>query len=245
MILPFCRSALASFLRHVPRSRFALQAAQVLAVALAGATLVPGAAAHAQGVAPPEPQTNSPASVPVIDPLIARREVKVPKFPSRDLELGLVFGSYSTQNFGARPVAGVRLGYHVTEDFFVVGQYGRSRVSDEAYRQVLPGGVLANGSQNLQYGTVVLGYNLLPGEVFFGRNQARLSQGYVLAGMGLTQFAGQRKQTIDVGFGLRVFLSDRWAVHAEVRDHIFPLDILGKRQSTQNAEVTLGISTFF
>jgi outer membrane beta-barrel protein len=223
-----------------------------LAGALAAATLVAlplglvlPANAQAQGLLPPEPQTTTPASVPVIDPLIARREIKVPKFPSRDLEIGLVFGSYSTQNFGARPVAGVRLGYHVTEDFFVLGQYGRSRVSDEAYRQVLPGGVLANGSQNLQYGTVVLGYNVLPGEVFFGRNQARLSQGYLLAGLGLTQFAGQRKQTIDVGFGLRVYVADRWAVHAEVRDHVFPLDILGKRQSTQNTEVTLGISTFF
>ncbi len=237
MFKPSCRLALAR------RSRPVLQG---LPAALAVAVLALGAAvsAHAQGVAPSEP-TSVPTSVPVIDPLIARRDVAVPKFPSRDLELGLVFGSYSTQNFGARPVAGVRLGYHVTEDFFVLGQYARSRVSDEAYRQVLPGGVLANGSQNLQYATVVVGYNLLPGEVFFSRGQARLSQGYVLAGMGLTQFAGQRKQTIDVGFGLRVYLTERWSVQAEVRDHIFPLDILGKRQSTQNTEVTLGISTFF
>jgi outer membrane beta-barrel protein len=242
MFMPSCRSALARLSRL---SFLLLQAPRVLNAALVGSVLLCGAAAQAQGVAPEQPQTATPPSVPVIDPQIARREVKVPKFPSRDLEVGLVFGSYSTQNFGARPVVGVRLGYHVTEDFFVLGQYGRSRVSDEAYRQVLPGGVLANGSQNLQYATVTLGYNLLPGEVFFGRNQARLSQGYLLAGMGLTQFAGQRKQTIDVGFGLRVFLTERWSVNAEVRDHIFPLDILGKRQNTQNTEVTLGISTFF
>ncbi len=238
MFKPFCRSAPVRPSQQVPTG---------LPAVLLGLALALGAAASAcaQGVAPSEPQSSSPASVPVIDPLIARREVKVPKFPSRDLEVGLVFGSYSTQNFGTRPVAGLRLGYHVTEDFFVLGQFGRSRVSDEAYRQVLPGGVLANGSQNLQYATVALGYNVLPGEVFFGRNQARLSQGYLLAGMGLTQFAGQRKQTIDVGFGLRVHLTERWSVQAEVRDHIFPLDILGKRQSTQNTEVTLGLSTFF
>jgi len=38
-------------------------------------------------------------------------------------------------------VLGLRLGYHITEDFFVEGSYASTKVSDAAFRQVLPGGV--------------------------------------------------------------------------------------------------------
>jgi outer membrane beta-barrel protein len=55
----------------------------------------------------------------------------------------------------------------------------------------------------------------------------------------------QRRQTLNLGFGGRVLMSDRWAVSVDVRDHIFSLDLLGKRQSTQNLEATLGLSVFF
>jgi len=47
------------------------------------------------------------------------------------------------------------------------------------------------------------------------------------------------------GFGLRLILNDWFVMQADVRDHIFTLDILGKRQSTQNLEVTAGLTLFF
>ncbi|HMV18813.1 MAG TPA: class I SAM-dependent methyltransferase [Rhodocyclaceae bacterium] len=89
----------------------------------------------------PLPTTESPgASAQPIEPQVARREVKLPRFPSRDIELGIFAGTYATQNFGSSAVAGLRLGYHITEDFFVSGAFGRTRVTDDAFRQVLPGG---------------------------------------------------------------------------------------------------------
>jgi outer membrane beta-barrel protein len=191
------------------------------------------------------PAVTPAASPPVVEPQVVRRELKLPKYPSRDIEIGLWAGTYSTQNFGTSGVSGVRLGYHITEDFFVSAQYGQTKVSDENFRQILPGGIFVNRTETLKYYSVGIGYNLLPGEVFFGRSHAKLSQGYVLVGAGSTDFAGQRKQTIDLGFGLRLFLSERWALQVDVRDHMFSLDLLGKRENTHNTEIGFGITAFF
>jgi outer membrane beta-barrel protein len=195
-------------------------------------------------------QTTSPAPAPaaapsVVEPQVGRRDLKLPRYPSRDIEFGLWGGLYSKEGFGTSGSSGVRLGYHITEDFFVTASYGRTKVSDDNFRQVLPGGVFVNRTEPLTYTTVGIGYNLVPGEVFFGRDLAFLSQGYLLAAAGTTQLAGQRKQTIDVGFGLRLLLSQRFALQTEVRDHIFSFDLLGKRETTHNYEMTFGITVFF
>ena len=137
------------------------------------------------------------------------------------------------------------MAYHVTEDIFVDATLGRSKVSDENFRQVLPGGIFVNRTERLSYYAVSAGYNVLPGEVFFGRNYAKATQGYILAGVGSTDFAGQKRQTFHAGFGLRLIVADWFSLQADVRDHVFTLDLLGRRQSTQNLEVTAGLTVFF
>lgn len=186
-----------------------------------------------------------PASEQVIVPQVDRRDLRVPTIPSNDIEVGLFAGTYATQNFGSNPVYGVRLGYHVTEDFFVEGAYGRSKVSDENYRLILPGGIFPTGEQNLTYYNISIGYNLLPGEIFLGRNRAKPTTLYLIGGVGNTNFMSQRKQTFNIGAGARVFLADWFGVQIDVRDHIFKYDLLGRRQSTQNIELTLGATFFF
>jgi len=194
-------------------------------------------------------QTTPPPAEPagqVIVPQVERRDVKLPKFASRDFSLGLFAGTYATQNFGTSAVSGVRLGYHVTEDVFVEATYASTKVSDEDFRQIFPnGGIFPTPTQRLSYYNVMAGYNILPGEVFFGRTRAKISQGYILAGVGSTDFAGQKRQTISAGFGLRVVFTDWFAVQADVRDHIYSLDLLGKRRSTNNLEVSAGLTVYF
>lgn len=214
---------------------------------LACCLLLPAAVAmpvRAQTAAP-APAPVPAAAEPVIKPDVARREVRPPRYPSRDFEVGLFYGTYATENFGASAVGGLRLGYHVTEDVFVHLQLAQTQVSDESFRAVLPGGVFVNQKETLSYASLSFGWNVLPGEVFFGRDTAKLSQGYVLAGIGTTDFAGQRRQTWHAGFGLRLFLSERIALQADVRDHVFQLDLLGRRQTTQNIEVSAGLSVHF
>ena len=88
---------------------------------------------------------------------------------------------------------------------------------------------------------VSIGYNL--GESFHRR--ARPSQFYLVAGVGSTKFADQKKPTFNLGFGYRLYLADWAAFQLDLRDHIFSLDLLGKRQSTQNVELTGGLTFYF
>lgn len=186
-----------------------------------------------------------PANEQVIVPQVDRRDVKVPRIPSNDIEIGLFAGSYATQNFGTSAVGGVRLGYHITEDFFVEGAYGQTKVSDKAFRQILPGGVFENEKEKLTYYNLSVGINVLPGEVFLGRSNAKPSTLYLIGGVGSTKFDQQRRQTINFGFGSRVFFADWAALQVDIRDHLFDLDLLGKRERTQNIEMSLGLTFFF
>ena len=82
---------------------------------------------------------------------------------------------------------------------------------------------------------------MLPGEVFFGSKRAKASALYLIGGVGSTEFADQRRQTFNFGLGCACSCSDSFAMQVDVRDHIFSLDLLGKRQSTQNLELTSGL----
>lgn len=182
----------------------------------------------------------------VVDPKVDRRDVRVPKFPSKDFEVGVLGGVYGTQSFGTSGVAGLRLGYHITEDFFVESVFAQTKVSDKTFEEIFPGaGPLADTDKKLSYYNLSAGYNVLPGEVFIGSKYAKASSIYLVAGVGSTKFANQKRQTFNFGFGFRVLLSDRFAVRVDMRDHVFSYDLLGVRQNSQNLELTTGLSYYF
>ncbi len=217
------------------------QARTVLAAALLA---LAGPAALAQ-TAPQQPSNEQ-----VIQPEVERRELRLPKFPSKDFEIGLYGGLYATENFGSSAVGGLRLGYHITEDFFVQGTYGRTKISDEAFRNIFPdSGPLPSRNEPLAYYNLSAGWNVLPGEVFVGRNRAFASQVYLMAGVGSTKFNTGRgdlkRQTINVGLGMRVMFHDRFGVQVDLRDHILKLDILGDDARRNHLELTTGVSYFF
>jgi outer membrane beta-barrel protein len=190
-------------------------------------------------------QTARPDANQVVVPEVERREVRLPKFPSKDIAIGLFAGTYATQNFGAAAVVGARLGYHITEYWFVEATLGQSKVNDEAFRQVLPGGIFVNKTETLRYYDFSAGYNLLPGEVFPTAKRAKATAIYLIAGVGSTKFNLQRSQTVSFGLGGRLMLLDRAALQFDMRDHVFSLDLLGKRQSTHNLELTGGFTYYF
>lgn len=194
---------------------------------------------------PPAGATGQPPNEQVIVPAVPRRDVRVPKIPNKDFIVGAFIGTYSADDFGANLVYGARLGYHITEDFFVEGVYGTTKVSDDNFRQILPGGVFPNEEEKLDYYNLSVGYNILPGEVFFGGRYAKASALYLIAGIGSTKFLEQRRQTINFGLGLRVFAADWLAIQVDFRDHIYSLDLLGARKDTQNLELTAGVTFFF
>jgi outer membrane beta-barrel protein len=191
-------------------------------------------------------QSTQPANEQVVVPQVERREMKLPKFPSKDIEFGAFTGVYSTENFGANLVYGLRLGYHITEDVFVQANLAQTKVSDENYRQLLPGGgIFAKPEEKLTYYNVSAGWNVLPGEVFIGANRAKATAVYLLAGLGSTKLAERRRSTLNFGLGMRLLLADRAGVHVEMRDHVFSIDLLGPRKTTHNLELTGGLAWYF
>jgi outer membrane beta-barrel protein len=190
--------------------------------------------------------TQQPANEQVVVPQVERREMKLPKFPSKDIEVSAFGGVYSTENFGANAVYGLRLGYHISEDFFVQANLAQTKVSDENYRQLLPGGgIFPKPEEKLTYYNVSAGWNVLPGEVFIGSNRAKATAVYLLGGIGSTKLAERRRSTMNFGLGMRMLLADRAALHFEFRDHIFSIDLLGPRQTTHNLELTTGLAWYF
>nr|MCU0952044.1 outer membrane beta-barrel domain-containing protein [Burkholderiaceae bacterium] len=154
---------------------FVLTAAALSSVALAQTS--PNAPAPSG--ANQAPVTNQPANEQVIEPRVPRRDVRLPKIPNKDFIVGAFAGTYATENFGAAAVYGARLGYAITEDFFVEAVYAESTVSDENFRQILPGGIFPQSEQTLTYYNLSAGYNILPGEVFFGSRWAKASALYL------------------------------------------------------------------
>jgi outer membrane beta-barrel protein len=208
--------------------------------------LLAAAALPAFAQTTPSTQQPRPANEQVVVPQVERRDVKLPKFPSKDFEVGAFAGVYSTENFGASGIAGLRVGYHITEDFFVQANLAQTKVSDAAFRQLLPGGgIFPEEEQKLTYYNLSAGWNILPGEGFIGANRAKATAVYLLAGIGSTKLVERRRQTMNFGLGMRKLLADRAGIHLELRDHVFSTDLLGPRQTTHNLELTGGFAWYF
>ncbi len=120
----------------------------------------------------------------VIEPEVARREIKVAKIDASNIELGGYYGSLSIEDFGTNAIWGANIAYHVTEDFFFQGSYGRSRAGKTSY-EALGGNVqlLTPAQRRFTYYDLSLGYNIFPGEVYIGRNLAMNSALYVIGGI--------------------------------------------------------------
>lgn len=188
----------------------------------------------------PEPKESEQ----IIQPEIDRREVQIPRIDTEDFEVGMYAGLLSVEHFGAKPVYGARLAYHVSEDFFVEGMYGKSSISDGTLCS-LGLCLFPSREEDLAYYGVSVGYNIMPGEIFIGRENALTSAVYLIAGVGNMSFVDESQFTINVGMGIRVLPVDWLALHVTMRDHLFKSDILGTEEIYNNFELTLGLSAYF
>lgn len=196
--------------------------------------------------APGGPVADENAPPAVIEPQVERRTVKVPKIRSSNIELGAFYGPLSIEDFGTHPEYGFTAAYHITEDFFFQGEWGRARAGRTSY-EVLSGNInlLTEAERRFTYYDLSLGYNFLPGEVFIGRGLAMTSAFYLLGGIGGTDFAGDTKFTVNFGAGYRVVPTDWLAVHVTVQDHLLQENIIGITKLTNNLEARIGTTVFF
>lgn len=183
---------------------------------------------------------------PIIQPEVKRRQIRNSDISTDNFEISAFVGMLSIEDFGVGPVYGVRLDYHVTEDFFFEGSIGQSKAGSTSY-EILSGGVtlLTDSQRRYRYYDIAIGYNILPGEAFLGRNHAYNTALYLVAGAGATEFAGDNRFTITIGGGYRINLSDWLGIHLDFRDHIYSIDVTGVSKNAQNFETTLGLTYVF
>lgn len=175
-----------------------------------------------------------------------RRAVKVDQIDSENFEIGVFAGVMNVVDFGSNTLTGVRAAYHITEDVFVEGTYGRTRLGRTSFER-LSGSVeiLTDDQRDLSFYNLSAGYNVLPGEAFVGKRRAFRGALYLLGGVGSTEFAGDQRFTFNFGVGYRFVASDWLALHVTVRDHVFNTDLLGEEETYHNLEFSGAVTLFF
>ena len=193
-----------------------------------------------------EPAAGSATPPKVIEPEVQRRNIKVSRIDSENVEVGGYYGMLSIEDFGTNSLVGVRAAYHVTEDLFFEADVGRSTAGRTSF-ETLGGDVqlLTPSERRFTYYSLSLGYNLLPGEVYIGRNLAMNSALYLMGGIGSTKFAGDQRFTVNIGAGYRVLPTDWLAIHIDVQNHIFNSDLLARDKLTSNIGAYIGATAFF
>jgi outer membrane beta-barrel protein len=196
---------------------------------------------------PVDPEQEEPGVLPprVIEPEVVRREIKVTKIDASNIELGGYYGSLSIEDFGTNEIWGFNIAYHVTEDIFFQGGWGRSKAGKTSY-EALGGNVqlLTPRQRRFTYYDLSLGYNIFPGEVYVG-GLAMNSALYVIGGIGSVKFAGDQRFSLNFGAGYRLLPTDWLAIHIDVQDRVFQSDLLGSDKLVNNLSAGIGLTVFF
>lgn len=193
-----------------------------------------------------EPAAESDQQSLLIQPDIQRQQFDEALINADDFELMLALGYLSIEDFGVNSLIVAKLNYHVNEDIFLQMAYGQSKAGTTSY-EVLSGGapLLTDAERELTYYSINIGYNLLPGETFLTDNRTFNQAFYLTAGMGVTEFAGENRFTINYGAGYRFLLNDSCALYTDYRNNQLDMDVFGENKTTNNFEFTFGISWIF
>ena len=215
----------------------------LLLTAIGAAAGLPGVA-HAQAAGDPSAlPTQQPQ---VVEPAVKRRDVEPAAIDTENFEAGLFVGTISIEDFGSSFVYGARAAYHFTEDLFAEATVGTAKAGKTSYEDLSgSANLLTDSERQFTYYDLAVGWNALPGEVFFGGKRAMPSAVYFTLGAGSTNFAGDDHFTVAVGAGFRLLVNDWVALHLGVRNHMFDSDLLGKDKLTQNLQAGLSLTAFF
>ncbi len=182
----------------------------------------------------------------VIQPEVPRTQFDESKIDVNDIELIPSFGLLAIEDFGTNLILNVKLQYHVSEDYFVGVEFGRSEAGKTSYELLSGGAPLLNDDQRiLQYYLFSLGWNVLPGEAFATDNVTYNTALYLTTSIGSVDFAGDSHFGFTLGAGYRILISNFSSLYLEFRDHTFNMEVLGENKLTHNLELSLGYSFYF
>jgi outer membrane beta-barrel protein len=190
---------------------------------------------------------DKPGAVQVITPEVKPREVTEADIDTELFEVGVYVGVLNIDNFGSEAVYGISASFHATEDFFLQGNYGISKAGNTSFEDLSGDNVrlLTDSERDYTYYDALVGYNIFPGEVFMTSKLTFNSAFYLVGGVGNTKFGGEDNFTTTLGTGYRIVLRDWLTWHIDFRDHIFNSDIINDSQTTNNMELSSGVTLFF
>ena len=181
-----------------------------------------------------------------VDVDVDRRTVVEDILDSENFELGIQFGVMSIEDFETNGWVSAHFAYHITEFFYAKARYGQSEAGHTSAESIIPGfSLVAEEQRKLSYYGLNIGYNLMPGEVFLGRDFALNSVFSIELGGGTTEFAGDEKFTVNLTTNFRVFLTDWLTWDIGMSDYIFDTSITGKSKTSHNLNFTTGFAFYF
>ena len=182
----------------------------------------------------------------LIEPQIERIDFDESMIDSDDFEIAAYAGYLAVENFDTDVVVGVKLGYNVSEEFFVQLSYGESDTGETSFEKLGGGApLLSDDERKLQYYLISVGYNLFPGEAFLTDSTTFNTVLYLSLGVGNTEFAGDDRFTTALAVGHRTLFADGFSFDIEMRDLIFEQDLFGEEETTHNIELTFALNVFF
>ncbi|TQV86580.1 outer membrane beta-barrel domain-containing protein [Aliikangiella coralliicola] len=217
-----------------------------LGALLVGALTINSSLVLAQEADSEPEEEQSISNVKVFDPQVERREVDRDAIDTENWEIGLQYGVISIEDFGSNEITSFMAAYHVTEDFFLSLNYGESKAGETSFER-LSGDVVLLTDEQREYShySVALGFNILPGEGFMGRDLAFTSSFYILTGLGSTDFAGDTRSTVMLGGGYQVLFNDWFSMHVMLKDHFYDIELLGSKKTANDLEISTGFTIFF
>ncbi len=177
---------------------------------------------------------------------VERRDVLVDVLDTENIEIGVQAGLISIEDFESSTWLSAHLAYHISEYFYVKARYGQATAGQTSFERLVNSAPLLTDKQrHLSYYGLNIGYNLMPGEIFLGRDFAFNSVFSVELGGGTTKFTGDNNFTVNLTTNYRVFLNDWIAWDIGMSDYIFDTQITGASKTTHNLNFITGFSAYF
>lgn len=177
---------------------------------------------------------------------IERRNVLEDTLDNENFELGVQIGVISIEDFETNSWLSAHFAYHITEYFYAKARYGTSEAGETSFEKLVNAPpLLTEEERELTYYGLNIGYNLMPGEVFLGRDFALNSVFSFELGGGTTDFAGDEKFTVNFSVNQRVYVNDWLTWDIGMSDYIFDTNITGENKTTHNLNFTTGFAFYF
>jgi outer membrane beta-barrel protein len=194
---------------------------------------------------PAAAQSDEDEETSLIEPQIERVVFDESLIDSDDFEVAAYIGYLALEDFDTNIVTGFKIGYHISEDFFVQASLGTSSSGETSFERLSGGApLLSDDERDIEYYLVTLGFNLLPGEAFATDSTTFNTVLYLSAGVGTTEFAGDDRYTIAYAVGHRTLFADGFSLDIEMRNLLFEVDIFGENKQTNNLEFTVSLNLF-